>query len=55
MVVVAYRRVTELVTETLALIPRAVEWNLRVFSNQDSALDWLLARQDELVAARFHS
>ena len=55
MAVVAYSRVTELVTETLVSVPRVVEWNLRIFSNRESALHWLLARQDEVVATRSHS
>ncbi len=50
MAVVAYTRVTEIATETLASVPRAVEWKMKIFSDRDSALDWLLASQDELVA-----
>lgn len=46
MAVVAYNRVTEIVTETLAAYPRAVEWNLEIFSNREEALAWLLTKQD---------
>jgi hypothetical protein len=46
MAVVAYNRVTEITTETLASYPRNVKWNLRVFSNRDDALAWLLSEQE---------
>ena len=47
MAVVAYNRVTEIVTETLASYPRDVQWKLEIFSNRDEALEWLLAQQVE--------
>ena len=46
MAVVAYNRVTEITTETLASYPRNVKWNLRIFSNRDDALTWLLSEQE---------
>ena len=45
MAVVAYNRVTRITTETLASYPRDVEWKLRIFSNRDEALAWLLIEQ----------
>lgn len=45
MAVVAYNRVTEITTETLASYPRDVEWNLEIFPNRDLALAWLLSEQ----------
>jgi hypothetical protein len=45
MAVVAYNRVTKITTETLASYPRDVKWNLRIFSNRDDALTWLLSEQ----------
>ena len=47
MAVVAYNQVTKLTTETLASYPRDVKWNLKIFSNRDDALAWLLSEQDE--------
>ena len=46
MAVVAYNRVTEITTEILASYPRNVKWNLRIFSNRDDALTWLLSEQE---------
>lgn len=46
--VVAYNRVTKITTETLASYPRGVIWNLKIFSNRDEALDWVLSQQDEI-------
>jgi hypothetical protein len=46
MAVVAYNRVTAITTETLASYPRNVKWNLRIFSNRDEALAWLLSEQE---------
>ena len=46
MAVVAYNRVTRLTTETLASFPRDVKWNLRIFSNREDALAWLLSQQN---------
>ena len=43
MTVVAYTRMTRLTTESLAAIPREVNWNLKIFSNRDEALAWLLS------------
>ena len=45
MAVVAYNRVTKITTETLASYPRDVKWNLKIFSNRDDALAWLLSEQ----------
>lgn len=53
--VVAYSRVTEIVTETLASYPRDVQWNLEIFSNRDEALEWLLAQQLESDSELTHS
>ena len=46
MAVVAYNRVTKITTETLASFPRDVKWNLRIFSDRDEALAWLLSGQE---------
>ena len=50
MAVVAYNRITEITTQTLASYPREIEWNLKIFSNRDDALAWLVAEQAEAVA-----
>lgn len=42
MAVVAYNRVTQITTETLASYPRSKQWNLKVFSDREQALEWLL-------------
>ena len=47
MAVVAYNQVTKITTETLALFPRDVQWNLEIFSNRDDALSWLISQQVE--------
>lgn len=47
--VVAYNRVSRIATETLASFPRAVKWNLKIFSSREEALSWLEAQQ-EVVA-----
>ena len=50
MAVVAYNRVTKITTETLASYPRGVKWNLKIFSNRDEALTWLVAEQAAVQA-----
>ena len=46
MAVVTYNRPAEVATHNLAIaVPRPVEWNLKVFSNRDKALDWLKIEQ----------
>lgn len=47
MAVIAYNRITKITTESLASYPRSEKWNLRVFSNRDEALTWLLAEQKQ--------
>ena len=47
--VVAYNRVSRIATETLASFPRAVKWNLKIFSNREEALSWLEAQQVEVA------
>ncbi len=47
MAVVAYNRMTEITTESLISFPRQVKWNLKMFSNRDEALIWLIAEQSE--------
>ena len=49
MAVVAYNCVTKLNTETLASYPRSEKWNLKVFSNRDEALAWLLSEQKSSI------
>lgn len=46
--VVAYNRTTVLTTESLASFPRDIKWNLKIFSNRDEALLWLVSEQDKL-------
>lgn len=48
MAVVAYNRTTKITTEMLASYPREVTWNLRIFSNRDKALSWLLSEQSKV-------
>ena len=43
MAVVAYRRSTKTSTEALAAMPRSLAWNLRIHSNREDALEWLIA------------
>ena len=45
MAVIAYNRVTEITTENLASFPRDVKWNLRIFSDRDEAMEWLISEQ----------
>ena len=47
MAVVAYDRITRITTESFASYPRSEKWNLKVFSNRDEALNWLLLQQEE--------
>jgi len=47
MAVVTYSNAAELATSNLATaVPRQVEWNLRMFSNRDNALNWLQIEQE---------
>ena len=46
MAVIAYNRVTKIATENLASFPRDVKWNLRIFSDREEALTWLLSEQE---------
>jgi len=43
--VVAYSRTTVFTTETLSKNPRDEKWNLKIFSNRDDALAWLISEQ----------
>jgi len=46
MAVVAYTRTTKISTEyLLTSVPREKDWNLRIFSNRDEALNWLKMEQ----------
>lgn len=49
MAVVSYNRITKVTTETLASYPRDKMWNLKVFSNREEALVWLLSEQQNLA------
>jgi len=48
MAVVAYSRITELATESLASYPRSKKWNLQIFMNRDDALAWLELEQKKI-------
>ena len=41
MAVLAYDRITESSTKSLVSIPRATPWNLKIFRERTSALEWL--------------
>ena len=45
MAVIAYNRITKNTTELLASYPRSKKWNLKVFSNRDEAMYWLISEQ----------
>ena len=45
--VVAYSRITEISTESVASFPRDVKWNMKIFSNRDEALSWLESENNE--------
>ncbi len=52
MAVVVYRRATKISTETLVAVPRTEPWNLKIYSNRNDALEWLIATQDRLAAVK---
>lgn len=47
MAVVAYNKVTSMTTEMLNKLPRKETWNLRIFSDKDEALKWLLHEREK--------
>jgi len=47
MAVIAYNRITRISTESLASIPRVEKWNLKIFSDRETALSWLLSEQNK--------
>ena len=49
MAVVAYNRTTEIATESLASYPRSEKWNLKIFSNRNDAMAWLLLEQKKIL------
>lgn len=49
MAVVSYSRATKITTETLASYPRDETWNIKIFSDRNEALDWLLEEQKKLA------
>ena len=40
--VVSYNRITKISTESVASFPRGVKWNMKLFSNRDEALAWVM-------------
>tara|TARA_B100000745_G_C20153599_1_gene395381 strand:+ start:3863 stop:4297 length:435 start_codon:yes stop_codon:yes gene_type:complete len=46
--VVAYNQLSRMSTESLALIPRRVEWNMTIFASREDALDWLQFEQRQI-------
>jgi hypothetical protein len=43
--VVAYTSSTRHASEAVAMVPREIEWNHRVFDDRESALQWLIAEE----------
>ncbi len=41
MAVVSYKPSTELVTQLLIEMPRENQWNIKIFDDRETALDWL--------------
>ncbi|WP_347922366.1 hypothetical protein [Pontimicrobium sp. SW4] len=48
MAVVAYSRLTSMTTEILDKLPRKEAWNLKIFSDREEALKWLIFEQEKL-------
>ncbi len=48
MAVVTYDRIAKITTESLASFPRDVDWNIKLFSDRDAALAWLLSEQEKI-------
>ena len=46
MAVVVYNRRTEIATDSLAKFPRNKQWNLKMFSDRELALQWLKSQQN---------
>jgi len=46
MAYVVYNQAARSTTEYLAGMPRAMKWNLKIFSAREPALNWLMAVQD---------
>jgi len=50
MAVVAYSRSTTISTEYLkSSVPRDIDWNLKIFSNREEALNWVRLEQERLI------
>lgn len=49
MAVVAYRQTTILSTQSLAQVPRETPWNLEIFTDRETALQWLISAQGHNV------
>ena len=49
MAVISYNRITEIATRDLASIPRDNEWNIQIFPDRDTALQWLLSQQNNPI------
>ena len=52
MAVVAYSRTTHLATDGLLKFPRKKQWNLKIFSDRESALQWLLSYKTDQPAGK---
>lgn len=48
MAVVAYNRMSVFATKTLSSYPRDEAWNIKIFSNREEALAWLIAEQEQV-------
>ncbi|MCX7548216.1 STAS/SEC14 domain-containing protein [Xanthomarina sp. F1114] len=47
MAVVAYNQTTSMATDMLDKLPRKEAWNLRIFSDREEALQWILYEQEK--------
>lgn len=48
MAVVAYNHRTEVATEYLLTVQRDIDWNMKIFSNRETAYNWLINEQEKL-------
>jgi len=47
MAAVTYNKATEVATRNLASLPRDNTWNIQIFPDRDTALDWLTSLQSD--------
>lgn len=45
--IIAYNKISKISSKSVASFPREIKWNMKLFSNRNDAMDWIMAENQK--------